>query len=427
MHAYMRWLVVLLSLCGCVQAHDLSHVVAGEADDEGLEDVGSAEGVDDPQAGEMSEEDEGKSTGELPGIEDASEARRALAAMFAVDEECELQSIRSQSGAPNELRCTGLYSDVSKQTLGKRIFEYQPASPLWSDGSDKSRYIYMPKGAKIDVSDMTQWHFPEGVKLFKDFRTSDGRLVETRMFFKKPDGSWAHATYRWDTAQKSAVRDLGGPVEGRELAGHVYTIPTSSECNKCHDGDRESVLGFDAVALGLPMIDGSERRGLDLKQLVEMDMVTPEPEMTELTLGDDGTGLAAPALAFLHTNCGTSCHNGYANSQAQKTQLFFELDPNELDGRSPSGFDAVRTSLGVPSRLEIGAGWLRMVPGVPEESFIVHVMRLRGEKGAMPPLASNVIDEEHVTQVEAWIEALGSGGAADVPAPEIDAGVDELL
>ena len=413
------WLVI--SLGGCVLSHDLS-VVEDDAETAEDSDKGAmSEGTEDAAVDDKDEisdeasetEGDGKGDDESGGggtlrakIDAASDSKRALAKMFAVDEQCEFESVQSVTGAPADLRCTGLYKDLDKRTLGTRMFEYQPASPLWSDGSEKHRYFHLPKGELIDISDFAQWRFPNGTKFFKDFRTTDGRLVETRMFFKKPDGRWGHATYQWNEENTEAKIHLGGPVKGRELAGFTYEIPTSTHCNKCHDGNREHVLGFDAVALGLPSTEEGERRGLTLKQLVEMDMLSSEPEMTELEIGDDGTGLAAPALSFLHTNCGTSCHNETINAQARDSKLWFALNPEELDGRDPVGFDAYTTTIGVPGKTDPGAGWTRLVPGDADNSLIIRLMRMREEKGSMPPLGTKVVDTDHVDQVEAWVKAM---------------------
>ena len=44
----------------------------------------------------------------------------------------------------------------------------------------------VPEGEQIDTSDMNEWRFPAGTKLFKELR--DGVRVETRLMLKTGAG-----------------------------------------------------------------------------------------------------------------------------------------------------------------------------------------------------------------------------------------------
>src|SRR5205814_165387 len=92
---------------------------------------------------------------------------------------------------PLRLSESGLYSDFASRTLAPRVIEYTPRYELWSDGATKRRFLLLPAGAKIDTSDMDNWAFPVGTKLWKEFRR-DGFLVETRLLQKVYDnpGGW---------------------------------------------------------------------------------------------------------------------------------------------------------------------------------------------------------------------------------------------
>ena len=53
-------------------------------------------------------------------------------------------------GQPQQdLRCTGLYTDFASKALAPDNKEYTPGLVLWSDGADKTRWLYLPPGAKI--------------------------------------------------------------------------------------------------------------------------------------------------------------------------------------------------------------------------------------------------------------------------------------
>src|SRR5205814_7486285 len=87
------------------------------------------------------------------------------------------------AGAPQHLRCTGLYASWERQTIDPANRAYAPAVPLWSDGAQKRRWIFLPAGTRIDSSDMDEWRFPVGTRLWKEF-SFGGRHVETRLLWK---------------------------------------------------------------------------------------------------------------------------------------------------------------------------------------------------------------------------------------------------
>jgi len=63
---------------------------------------------------------------------------------------------------------------------------YKPALELWADGATKQRFISIPAGIKIDTSSFDEWVFPNGTKVWKEFRL-DGKRVETRLYEKGTD------------------------------------------------------------------------------------------------------------------------------------------------------------------------------------------------------------------------------------------------
>lgn len=65
---------------------------------------------------------------------------------------------------PLNLSETGLFSDTPSQTLASGVLAYDVRYPLWSDGSEKKRYVLLPSGTQIDTSNMDVWSFPVGTK-----------------------------------------------------------------------------------------------------------------------------------------------------------------------------------------------------------------------------------------------------------------------
>src|SRR5688572_10898868 len=76
---------------------------------------------------------------------------------------------------PRTLECTGLYADLSTKQLAVGVREYAPAVELWSDGADKRRFIALPAGKQIDASNPSEWKFPVGTKLWKEFSVTGKR------------------------------------------------------------------------------------------------------------------------------------------------------------------------------------------------------------------------------------------------------------
>src|SRR6187551_698059 len=106
------------------------------------------------------------------------------------------------SAAPQRLSETGLY-DASGAINPRNLF-FSPQYPLWTDGAEKTRWVRLPEGARIDVSDIDAWRFPVGTRFWKQF-SWNGRKVETRMIWKSGEGEWIFATYVWTEDQSDAL------------------------------------------------------------------------------------------------------------------------------------------------------------------------------------------------------------------------------
>jgi hypothetical protein len=305
---------------------------------------------------------------------------------------------------PANLVCTGLYADIAAKLTAPGVEPYAPALSLWSDGADKQRWIRLPPGGVIDNSDPSEWSFPVGSKVWKEFSRGEQR-VETRLWQKVHAGYWVAATYVWSGDEAGAERSEGGDIPLRDSS--TYHVPTQDECQKCHRGRAERVLGFEQVSMGLPGASG-----LTLQGLVTAGRLSNPPARTSLVIGDDGTGAAAQALGFLHVNCGTSCHNEDTGSTAYSAGMLLRLDPTLLDGRPVNDFAALKTTVGVTVETPSWQGGTRIVAGSPEGSLLYQLMSRRGDDKQMPPIATTVVDETGDALVSAWISRLTDGTAA---------------
>ncbi len=308
--------------------------------------------------------------------------------------------------APQDLRCTGLYSDFAGKTVDSANKAYAPGVILWSDGAQKSRFLYLPPGTKIDTSDMDQWSFPVGTKVWKEFAFS-GQKIETRYFEKTGNatfdggaGQWVWATYQWSADQTTALRNDDGVGDA---GPNNYSIPSHADCTQCHDGaKKDRLLGVEAIGLGLPAATGQ-----NLGALQSAGLLTVNPPSTTLNLPDDGKGSQA-ALGYLHMNCGVSCHNDNSTALCVASGLFMRLSATDAfaDGgvaQTPTYLTAVGVAPTIFATEFADAGWHRITSGDVDHSEIPTVDGHRGTADQMPPIATHVVDDAGVGLVSTWI------------------------
>jgi hypothetical protein len=325
---------------------------------------------------------------------------------------CQKEVDGSQDGMPNDLECIGLFSDVPNRTLYAGVEPYKPAVELWSDGAEKLRWIWLPKNTTIDSSDPGEWQFPVGTRLFKEFAYNDDGgpgAVETRLFVKVRSDYWTFTTYIWDADHKGALReDSGRDIDVGPIGMHH--VPTNRECGQCHAGRRDRILGFEAISLGQ---EGAT--GQTLGALIDENLLTDPPPQVDMVVGDDGTGMGAPVIAWLHINCGVPCHNDNQDAQAYSTDLRMKLDPTMLDGRSSADFSAEKSTVGVKAKSLQWSSQVRITAGDPANSLLYKLISMRGggKNNQMPPIASLRVDQPDVDTIADWIRALPLTAAAD--------------
>jgi hypothetical protein len=220
-------------------------------------------------------------------------------------------------------------------------------------------------------------------------------------------------TYAWNADETTATISPGGDIPWGD--GGTYHIPTPDECDQCHRGRTDRLLGFEQVSLGL-----AGATGLTLAELVADKLIAPAPSSTSLSVGDDGTGVAAAPLEWLHINCGVSCHNDNSNSTAYGSSMRLRLDPTLLDGRSSVDFDTRTTTLGMIANNPMWNNQVRIVPGDPTDSLLVQLISNRGtdnpEANQMPPIATSIVDVADTQNVVTWIGKMP-------PIPTSDGGI----
>lgn len=309
------------------------------------------------------------------------------------------------AGLPDDVFCTGLYMDRSASRYNPDVKPYTPGVTLWSDGADKQRYLYLPPGQVIDTSQIDAWQFPAGTKAWKEFRF-DGKLVETRLFWKRDDSNWESGTYVWSEDQAAATLNRSrSPL----LLDSGYEIPTAKDCGKCHHGASDKLLGVEAVALAL-----SSARGLTLERLAAEGALSAPPNNLHIDLPEDDSGLAGAALGYLHANCGMPCHS--SRGLGHETELLMRLRADEywpsidsaatLPANATQSYHAMVDQSAVTGAVtDAFPGALRIAPGDHTRSLVWILANRRGDY-QMPPLVSHRVDDLSMQSIAAWIDAM---------------------
>jgi hypothetical protein len=306
-------------------------------------------------------------------------------------------SVECENGLdhPTELHCTGLYWRWPSLRLAADVKPFDPGLHLWSDGADKGRFIWLPPGKKIDTSDMDEWVFPEGAKLWKEFSLG-GHKIETRYLEKRTDGTWFRTTYAWSDDETHATELTTGK---KNVRGTSFEIPTQEDCTTCHQGRRDGVLGFEAITLSSP-----HASGVTMHDLVDALLLTNPPRAPLVIPGDPAE---SAALGWLHVSCGVSCHNPSPASFAGWTGLHLRLGTAALG--SVRATDTWNTAVGVesffqPIPTEV---FFRIAPGDVGHSAIPYRDATRDDGTVqMPPLGTHLVDVQGLGLVETWISAM---------------------
>jgi hypothetical protein len=192
------------------------------------------------------------------------------------------------------------------------------ASPVsvWSDGTSKRRWIYLPPATAVDASLVDAWEFPVGTRLWKEF--SYDRRVETRFIERLADGSWRFAAYVWNQEGTDAVlaAEDGAVLPVSAAPGGRYVVPSRTDCLACHEGAPVPVLGFSALQLSpdrdplAPHAEPARNYHANLSNLAASKRLRNLPRRH--VVQPPRIAAASPteraALGYLHGNCG-HCHN----------------------------------------------------------------------------------------------------------------------
>ncbi len=305
------------------------------------------------------------------------------------------QSAILTDGMPRMLSEFGFFADAAGRLPNAGLIPYELNTPLWSDGADKLRFIYVPDGALIETDGEGLLQFPVGTAIIKTFAFGEGddqRYIETRLLLHRADG-WTALPYRWNDEQTEARLAIAGgrvPITTADGDAISYRIPNKNQCKTCHSVD-------DAV---VPV--GPKARNLApalLAQLAADGRIAAVPEMARIMpiWTEETADTNALARAYLDVNC-AHCHQPGGGASNSGLDLRWEQsDPFALGVRKP------------PVAAGRGAGGLlfSVEPGDPDSSILVHRMNSNEPGVAMPELGRSTIDHRAISVMRDWITEMG--------------------
>lgn len=296
----------------------------------------------------------------------------------------------------------GLFTDRDGRTPAKGVIAYDLINPLFSDHTDKYRYVFLPGDASVDYTEEDVLKFPVGSVLVKTFAYGE-QYLETRLLIHKSDG-WDAIPYVWDEAQTEATyAPVGGRIEiAAEQAASgapafTYAVPNKNQCKTCHQsGDAVSPIG--------PKVRNLNHQGpYGANQITDWSargLLSGVPEMVPVMAKafDQTESLTDQARAYLDINC-AHCHKATGSASNSGLWLDWEIE------------DAVKWGIGKhPTAAGRGSGDALVViePGQPDRSILAYRMASDEPGVAMPELGRALVHEEGVALINAWITEMDS-------------------
>lgn len=319
----------------------------------------------------------------------------AMATAAAPGTASDTDAVIGGTGLPRTLSAYGFFDDARAQQPAARVTPYRLNTPLYSDGADKLRFLYLPDGTPMSADGEGLLDIPVGAALIKTFAFGEGaerRLIETRVLLHRTDG-WLALPYLWNEDQTDARLAIAGArVDVTTPQGEAisYRVPNKNQCKDCH--------GLDGAVVPI----GPKARNLSHEWLGEMvaagrlDTVPQDADTLPLWEARGGVDLTSAARAYLDVNC-AHCHRPGATASNSGLDLRWEQgDPYKLGiGKRP-----------VAAGRGAGGHLFDIVPGSPDSSILTYRMASPEPGVAMPELGKATVDEEGLTIVRRWIEEM---------------------
>ena len=292
------------------------------------------------------------------------------------------------AGYPASLNDYRFFADAAAQRPAAGVTPYRLQTPLWSDGAEKLRFVYVPKGAKAQAQGEGLLNLPVGSALVKTFKL-EGRLIETRVLLHRADG-WVALPYQWNREQTEARLALAGArldLTTPQGVAISYAIPNKNQCKECHQQkDAVTPIGPKARNLSAAWLESFYKAG----KLEAVPKVT-----ARVPLWEDRAKLAAAPVArgWLDSNC-AHCHNPVGSASNSGLDLRWEQG-------DPAKFGVLKR----PVAAGRGSGGLEfdVMPGHPDKSIMLYRMGSLEGGISMPEVGRSSLDPDGMAAVTRWI------------------------
>lgn len=292
------------------------------------------------------------------------------------------------AGFPATLADYRFFADAPGQRPAAGVTAYRIQTPLWSDGSEKLRFVYVPAGLKARAQEAGLLDLPVGSALIKTFRMQ-GRLIETRVLLHRAEG-WVALPYQWNRDQTEARLALAGArLELKTPQGQAisYAIPNKNQCKECHQQkDAVTPIGPKARNLSAAWLASFHKAG-------KLDAVPKVPSRVPLWEDRGRVPVAQAARGWLDSNC-AHCHNPAGSASNSGLDLRWEQS-------SPVALGVYKR----PVAAGRGSGGLEfdVLPGHPERSIMVYRMGSLEGGVSMPEVGRSSVDPDGMAIVRQWI------------------------
>ncbi|MDX2276312.1 MAG: SO2930 family diheme c-type cytochrome [Hyphomonadaceae bacterium] len=318
---------------------------------------------------------------------------------------------------PETLAAYRFFTDAGARTANAGVTPYDLATPLWSDGALKFRYLYLPPGTRATYRADGVFELPVGAVLIKTFAfapdmrrpTENVRFLETRLLIHRADG-WVALPYVWNEEQTEARLSVIGatiPIEFTNAEGAAmaleWSVPNRNQCKGCHDLAGEiTPIGPTAANLNRSFDygDGAEAQLAHWLSAGLIDQVPADAPRAANAYDPASGTLEQRARAYLSVNC-AHCHN--PDGPAHTSGLDLRASTHEPIawgvGKRPTA--AGRGSAGMQYAIS---------PGHPEQSFLLFRMESDDPGTMMPELGRSITDDRAIALMREWIAGMGPDG-----------------
>tara|TARA_B100001250_G_scaffold29352_2_gene24091 strand:- start:2483 stop:3520 length:1038 start_codon:yes stop_codon:yes gene_type:complete len=313
------------------------------------------------------------------------------------------------SKAPEFLSEFGFFTDMQNQIPAKDIHPYSLTSPLFSDKTDKLRFVYVPDGEKLGYVKNKVFIFPVGSTLIKTFAylnengPMEKQLLETRLLINTNEG-WKAISYVWNKEQTDARRTIAGatiPTTFINSEGNMvdvrYRAPNQNQCKECHQINKVmSLIGPKARNMN-KLIKYESGEMNQLLYWAALGWIDEKIDTKSISnYADVNASLDGRARAYLDINCG-HCH--IPGGSADTTGLYLNYTEGDKE------------QLGIfkkPVAAGRASGNLKysIVPGHANDSIIIYRMESLDPGIMMPESGRALADEAGIKLIADWINKL---------------------